>query len=67
MIKVVALIALMLIVLVALLRLVAGKNRSRDCYIRRDYEKFKRLDAQLERQATASGLSSRERHPDVMP
>lgn len=49
MIKIVALIALMIIVLVALLRFVAGKSRARDRYIRCDYEKYKRLDEQLER------------------
>ena len=31
----------------------AGKNRVHDRYIQRDYEKFKRLDAQLEQEKTA--------------
>jgi hypothetical protein len=67
MIKVIALIALMFIVILASIRFITGKYRSHDIYIRRDYEKFKRLDAQLEQQAGASGKSARESHPDVMP
>jgi hypothetical protein len=37
MVKTVALLALTIVAIFVLLRLVAGKNRARDCYIRRDY------------------------------
>ena len=66
MIKVAVLIALAFIAVLALLRCVAGKNRARDCYIQRDYEKFKRLDEQLEQKTTECELSIRERRPDSM-
>ncbi len=67
MIKVVVLITLVFIVLVALLRFVAGRNRAHDRYIQRDYKKFKRLDAQLEQEKTAIEPPARHQHPDTMP
>jgi len=66
MIKMIVLIALMFIVLVALLRFVVGKNGAHDRYIQRDYEKFKRLDAQLEQQKTTIKLSAQPQRPDAM-
>jgi len=66
MIKMLVLIVLICIVLVALLRIVARKNRAHDRYIQRDYEKFKRLDAQLEQQKTTIKLSVQPQHPDTM-
>ena len=66
MIKMIVLVALMFIVLVALLRFVVGKNRLHDRYIQRDYEKFKRLDAQLEQQKTTIELSAQPQRPDAM-
>jgi len=64
MIESVVLVVLVFIAVLALLRCVAGKNRARDCYIQRDYEKFKRLDEQLEQQLTAGEPSTQERHRD---
>lgn len=64
MIKSVVLVALVFIAVLALLRCVTGKNRARDCYIQRDYEKFKRLDEQLEQKTTAGERSTRERRRD---
>jgi len=64
MIKSVVLVALVFIAVLALLRCVTGKNRVHDCYIQRDYEKFKRLDEQLELKTTAGERSTRERHRD---
>jgi hypothetical protein len=50
--KIIALFALTIVALFVLLRLVSGKNRVRDRYIRRDYEKFKQLDARIEEETT---------------
>ena len=66
MVMTVALLALTIVAIFVLLRLVAGKNRARDCYIRRDYEKFKRLDAQIEQWEKAIEPSDRQQHPDIM-
>ncbi len=59
MFKVITLTALIFIVPVALLRFVPGKNRVHDRYIQRDYEKLKRLDAQLQQEKTAVELPAR--------
>ena len=64
MIKSLLLVALVFIAAFALWRCVAAKNGARDCYIRRDYEKFKRLDEQLEQKTTADESSTRERCRD---
>lgn len=66
MVKIVTLIALTFIILIALLRFVAGKNRVCDRYIQRDYEKFKRLDAKLEQETTAIELSAEQQPPGAM-
>lgn len=66
MIKMVVMIALMFTVLVALLRFVVGKDRVHDRHIQRDYEKFRRLDAQLEQQKTTIELSAQPQRPDAM-
>ena len=66
MIKMVVLVALMFIVVVTLLRFVAGKNRAHERYIQRDYEKFKRLDAQLEKEKTTIERSAQPQRPDAI-
>ena len=67
MFKVVTLTALIFIVTVALLRFVHGKNRAHDRYIQRDYEKLKRLDAQLQQEKNGGRIASTAQHPDDMP
>jgi hypothetical protein len=67
MIKTVVLIALMFIAIFMLLRWLAGNNRTRDSYIQRDYEKFKRLDEQLEQQTTVCEPPAGEHRPHSMP
>jgi len=65
MFKIMALIVLVVIVMLESIRFIARKHRMCDRYIRRDYDKFRRLDAQLQQGASAPGQSVRERHPDV--
>lgn len=64
--KFIALIVLVVIVLLASIPYVARKYSMRNRYIRRDYKKFRQLDAQLEQRSSSLERSTREHHPDVM-
>jgi|GEM_PF-2517487 len=65
MIKFIALIVLVVIVLLVSIPFLVREYSIRNRYIRRDYTKFRQLDAQLEQRLNSPERSTREHHPDV--
>jgi len=67
MMRLIALVVLVVIVVFAVIFFLARNYSKRDRYIRRDYQKFRQLDAQLEQRTDVLQRSTQKHYPDAMP